>query len=285
MRKCGCEYSFTEAWGGCFVRVLIVDDQDYICRGLRALLLEQEDIEVCGEARNGHEAITKVGELLPDVVLMDISLPGLDGLQATREIRKRFPAVQVVTLSQYEIPDVWKAAMQAGAVTHVPKSSVWSRLLPTLRDLSTPSEHAEGDPGAGRNIRVLIADDHEVIRRGLRAIFSRTPVEICGEAVNGSEAITKTLELKPDLLILDLTMPIVGGFEAATEIRKRFPRVPILFYSINVGAQIIAEAQRIGVRGFVSKGSMARTLLEAVTTLAHGGTFFSDPTDINVVLG
>jgi DNA-binding NarL/FixJ family response regulator len=222
--------------------------------------LEQPDIEVCGEARSGHDALAKVQQLTPDVVLMDISLPGLDGLQATREIRRRSPSVQVVTLSQYEIPDLFKVAVQAGAVTHVPKSAVWTRLIPGLRNLESALQRDDGKPGEGKNVRILIADDHEVIRRGLRAIFSSAPVDICGEAMNGSEAISKTFDLRPDLIILDLTMPIMGGFEAAIEIRRRFPRIPILFYSVNVGAQIIAEAQRIGVRGLVSKGCVAHPL-------------------------
>jgi len=92
------------------VRVLIVDDQDFIRGGLRALLTEAKELEVCGEATDSREAIANVQELRPDLVIMGISLPGLDGLQATREIRRHFPATQVITLSQYEIPDVVKEA-------------------------------------------------------------------------------------------------------------------------------------------------------------------------------
>ena len=71
-------------------------------------------------------------------------------------------------------------------------------------------------------MRILIADDHEAVRKGVCAILSaREDVEICGEAENGKEAIEKAHALKPDLIILDITMPVLSGFEAAREIRKR----------------------------------------------------------------
>ena len=160
------------------MRVLIVDDQDFIRRGLRALLIEDKDIEVCGEAADGLQAIEKVQELRPDVVIMDISLPGLDGLQATREIRRTFSGTQVITLSQYEIPDVVKEARRAGAITHVPKALLWARLIPALKSLAATDSRSE----RVGPIRVLIADDHDVVRKGVRVILSSNNIEVCGEA-------------------------------------------------------------------------------------------------------
>jgi PAS domain S-box-containing protein len=125
------------ALGG-FVRVLIVDDQEFIRRGVRAVLSEEEDIYVCGEATDGREAIAKTLELKPDVVIMDIRMPRLDGLEATREICRDLPGVQVVTLSQYDLPEIVKEAREAGAVTHVSKLFVWTLLVPALRSLPLP---------------------------------------------------------------------------------------------------------------------------------------------------
>ena len=116
------------------MRVLIVDDQDYIRRALKALLMEASDIQVCGEAQDGKDAVKMVETLLPDVVIMDISMPFVDGLLATRVIREFFPKVQVVTVSQYELGDLHDV-LQAGAKVHVPKVAVWEKLIPALRDL------------------------------------------------------------------------------------------------------------------------------------------------------
>jgi DNA-binding NarL/FixJ family response regulator len=136
-------------------------------------------------------------------------------------------------------------------------------------------------------IRVLVADDHEVIRKGVRAILtSRGNIEVCDEASNGSEAVKKAVALHPDLIILDLTMPVMGGFEAAVEIRKRLPNLPVLFFSIHEGAQIINEAKRIGVQGFVSKNRVSKELLEAVEALViRKGKYFSSSDGVTALQG
>ena len=82
-------------------------------------------------------------------------------------------------------------------------------------------------------MRVLIADDHEAVRKGVCAILAtRGDIDVCGEAVNGKEAIQKAHDLQPDLLIVDITMPVLSGFEAAREIKKSMPHLAILILSI-----------------------------------------------------
>lgn len=115
------------------MRVLIVDDQEFIRRGIRAVLSDAEDIVVCGEATEGREAIALAQKLRPDIIVMDISMPILDGLEATREIRRTLPQIRVLTLSQYDIPDVVRGALAAGAAAHVSKIVVWTQLVSTLR--------------------------------------------------------------------------------------------------------------------------------------------------------
>ena len=103
---------------------------------------------------------------------------------------------------------------------------------------------------------------------------TRGNIEVCGEASNGQEAIDKAQALKPDLVILDVTMPVLSGIDAAEVIRKTLPHVPILFLSMHQGRQIIAEAKRIGVRGYVKKSDAAATLLNAVDALLRNEPFF-----------
>jgi DNA-binding NarL/FixJ family response regulator len=124
-------------------------------------------------------------------------------------------------------------------------------------------------------MRVLIADDHQVIRGRVRVILSYDLDIELFEAANGQEAINKTLELSPDLVILDLSMPVMGGYAAAQELRRLAPKIPILFFSIHEGTQLVKEVKAAGARGFLHKSKASVLLLEAVYELVlRRGTFF-----------
>jgi DNA-binding NarL/FixJ family response regulator len=123
-------------------------------------------------------------------------------------------------------------------------------------------------------MRILIADDHEVIRRGvIRVLQSRDDVEECAEATNGQEAIEKTLEWKPDLILLDVRLPLLDGFAVAREIKQYEPDIAILFFSIYDTEEILEEAKSVG-HGFVLKEKIAEMLPKAVEALLHKQTFF-----------
>jgi DNA-binding NarL/FixJ family response regulator len=124
-------------------------------------------------------------------------------------------------------------------------------------------------------LRILIVDDHEAVRAGVRAILaSRHDMEVCGEASNGQEAIEKALELRPDLIILDINMPILGGITAAKEIKVRLPQVLILLFSMHQSNQLVREAKLLGVQGYVNKSQAGATLLNAVDAVSSMQTFF-----------
>ena len=118
-------------------------------------------------------------------------------------------------------------------------------------------------------MRILIADDHQVIRKSISSILqSRTNIQVCGEAVDGKEAIAKARLLKPDLLLLDISLPDSSGLEVATAIRAFLPKVPILLLSAYGGKQLSEEAKRRGF-GFISKNDAATMLLGAVDAIVH----------------
>lgn len=114
------------------MRVLIVDDHEVVRRGVRSLLLTQRDLDVCGEAVDGLDAIEKAKMLLPDLVLMDFSMPNLNGFEATREIRRLLPQTEVIILSQHETSQMATQAFRAGALGYVVKSSVSKNLFMAL---------------------------------------------------------------------------------------------------------------------------------------------------------
>lgn len=118
-----------------------------------------------------------------------------------------------------------------------------------------------------RHHRILIADDHEAVRRGLRSALVGAGWQVCGEAVNGQEAIQMTMELKPDLVILDVSMPNIGGLEAAREIIKSSPQTRILVFTMHESKQIREETANIGVHGMAVKSAPLSTLLATIDSI------------------
>jgi two-component system, NarL family, response regulator LiaR len=117
------------------IRVLVVDDHAILRDGIRSILESQDDIIVIGEASDGVEALEYVSRLMPDIVLMDISMPKINGLEATRLIKERFPSVKVLILTQHDNREYITPALQAGAAGYVLKRSGRREMLNALRQV------------------------------------------------------------------------------------------------------------------------------------------------------
>jgi DNA-binding NarL/FixJ family response regulator len=117
------------------IRVLVVDDHAVVRDGIRAVLALQHDIQVVGEAANGKEAIDKTAEFLPDVVLMDIVMPEMNGLEAAKEICQHYHQAKVLMLTQYDDDENVQASQQVGALGFIPKTVVSSQLLNGIRSV------------------------------------------------------------------------------------------------------------------------------------------------------
>jgi DNA-binding NarL/FixJ family response regulator len=117
------------------IRVLIVDDHTLVRDGIRALLALVADIEVVGEATNGREALGKIRQLAPDVVLMDLAMPVMSGLDATRRIRREFPGTKVLALTQYDDSEYVIPIIEAGARGFVTKMAAFSELASAIQSV------------------------------------------------------------------------------------------------------------------------------------------------------
>lgn len=145
------------------MRVLIVDDHEVVRRGVRSLILSQSNYEVCGEAVDGQDALEKARQLTPDVIVMDVSMPKLNGLEATHLIRAALPDSEVLILSQHESPEMIRQAAKAGARGYVVKSSIARDLLVAL---DTVSRHKPFfDPTLAQNGQAPHIDSQEIVQR------------------------------------------------------------------------------------------------------------------------
>ncbi len=115
------------------IRVLIVDDHVIVREGLRSLLEAQPDIKVAGEATDGEEAVSKTREIQPDIVLMDITMPGMSGLEATRQIRRQSPDAKILALTMHEGDEYFFKILEAGASGYFIKGGSSSELISALR--------------------------------------------------------------------------------------------------------------------------------------------------------
>jgi DNA-binding NarL/FixJ family response regulator len=123
--------------------------------------------------------------------------------------------------------------------------------------------------------RILIVDDHEIVRQGIRNILNRRPEwEVCGEAVNGREGVDAVKRTQPDLVILDITMPIMNGLEATQHIAKLGVNSRVLIFTMHDSERLISDVREAGAQGYVLKSHAARDLIAAIEALLSGGTFF-----------
>ena len=126
-------------------------------------------------------------------------------------------------------------------------------------------------------MRILIADDHELVRRGVRSVLRTRPdIEICGEAIDGHDAVEQSRELSPDLIVMDISMPRLNGLEATREIRRLLPTANVLILSQHNSPEMMRQALNAGARGYVVKTAISQDLLTGIDNLRNGQLFFPD---------
>ena len=132
-------------------------------------------------------------------------------------------------------------------------------------------------------VKVVLADDHEIVRNGIKTLLeSEGEIEVLGEASNGIEAIEKVLELKPEILILDIRMPLMNGIEATAKLREVSPNTKVLILSMHDDEEYIIKSAESGASGYLLKDTNKQEFIKAIATIKNGHKYFSG--DISNIL-
>ena len=133
-------------------------------------------------------------------------------------------------------------------------------------------------------ISVLLAEDHTIVRKGLCSLLSDTEgVEIIGEAENGREAVRLVEAHRPDVVVMDISMPVLNGLEATKQIKKRFPATKVLILTMHVNEEYIFEIIKAGASGYIVKMAVPEELVLAIRAVAKGEKYFSPSVSTKIV--
>lgn len=123
-------------------------------------------------------------------------------------------------------------------------------------------------------MRILIVDDHEAVRKGIRSLLSATHYQILGEAADGEEAIEKAVHLKPHVILMDVSMPRLNGLDATRRIAGLLPEAAVIIVSQHESDELVRQAVRAGAKGYVTKASLGKELFPALLAIEEGRHFF-----------
>ena len=127
-----------------------------------------------------------------------------------------------------------------------------------------------------KKVRILLADDHTVMRAGLRALLERQPnLEVVGEGENGRQTVELAVSLRPDVVVMDVGMPVLNGIEATKTIVTQCPTIAVIILSMHADESYVMRALRAGARGYLLKDSAAADLMGAIQAISQGKSFFS----------
>ena len=278
-------------------RVLIVDDHPSF-RASARVLLEAEGFDVVGEAADGAQAITEAGRLRPEVVLLDVQLPDIDGFDVAARLTGADDAPTVILVSSRDGSDFGPLVTRSGARGFVPKAELSGRPRPRAALAADAPARAQlsactrtSSTLLDDSLRVVVADDSVLLREGLCRLLEESGFDVVGQAGDAEDLMRKVGAHKPDVAVVDVRMPPTHtdeGLRAAHRIRSEQPNTAVLVLS-----QYVEEAYALDLlsesterTGYLLKDRVSDvdTFTDAVRRVANGGSAL-DPEVVALLLG
>jgi DNA-binding NarL/FixJ family response regulator len=248
-------------------RILIVDDEIGFVQTMQ-ITLEARAYEVVTAGNRGEaEAMTK--DRPPDLVLLGTVMPRGDAFLFHKWLANssRLGDVPIVVINappEKQLTRGWRReeGMECEAEAFLSKPVQPGTLIPLIEKLLDK---------ATRRIKVLVADDHTIVRDGIRAVIDlQKDMQVVGEAVNGKEALEKTIELSPDVVVMDIVMPVMNGLDATREIHKEYPLAKVLMLTQYDDEENVLASREAGALGFVPKAAASSLLLAGIRSVSQG---------------
>jgi len=256
------------------ITVVIVDDST-VMRSMLHTIFTHEGFTATKEFSSGRGLIEKLAKEPPDIICLDYNLPGSNGLELLQEIHSRHPEIAVVMITGNESPELEKAAAEAGASGFIHKPFTPGSIVKTIHHVALAHKFVntrqlgESLPLEEARASVVIADDSRTMRQLLGAILEQINVQVVGEASNGEQAVALVTELKPDLVFLDIEMPVMTGLEALHKIKSQQPATQALIVTSRAERECVIEAVKIGAKGYILKPYQPNQVMDQVQTLLH----------------
>ena len=253
-------------------RILIVDDASSLRSVLRSFFAS-EGYEVVGELAHGGGLIDSVTRLKPDVVCLDYNLPGSEGLDLLKQLCATHPGVAVVLITGDANPALEAQAAEAGAAGFIRKpftpDRIGQEIRQVVRVLSLCRSQDKAPPlapGAAR-ARAVVADDSATMRKLLTSILNQCGIAVLADVPDGQQAVDACARHQPELVCLDMDMPVMNGLDALAHIKVRHPGCKVLMITGRMSRESVQTAGQRGASGYILKPFDPDKVSEAVTRL------------------
>jgi DNA-binding NarL/FixJ family response regulator len=247
--------------------ILIVDDETGFVEALKKVLEKEAYIVVTAGDREEAEKMVRTHE--PEAIILGTIMPRGDAFLFHKWMKQtlgfsNLPLMVINAPPEKQLLKGWRMdeGMQMDAEDFLAKPVEPAALIPRIRALMDR---------ATKKIRVLIVDDHAVVRDGIRSVLTlQRDMQVVGEAVNGREALEKTRELMPDVVVMDIVMPVMNGLDAAREICQKHKAAKVLMLTQYDDEENVLASKKMGAVGFIPKAAASSRLLTGIRSVARG---------------